>query len=120
MALGIAFYLGGSSIDFSQSVMGLDQKFYESLFRYYEKRESDSLLKKMILIGYDDELFFVKSQVIELMDDLMQLLADGSFAHSQTSQFCDVLREAVNRNCGIVVWGDMYPDLSQTINPRTN
>jgi hypothetical protein len=93
--------------------MGLDQTFYESLFHYYAKRKSDSPLKAMVMIGYDDELFLGKDQVVELLNDLKQILVDGMFAHPQASQFCAVLREAVDRNCGIVVWGDMYPDLSR-------
>ena len=54
MALGVGFHHSGSMIDFSQAVMGLDQKFYELLFRYCKRLESGSPLKSMVSIGYDD------------------------------------------------------------------
>ena len=113
MALGICFHQGESSINFSQAVMGLDQRFYELLFSYYEKRESDSLLKAMVSIGYDDEFFLGKDQILETLNTLEQIMANGELDHPQTPQFCSVLRDAASRNCGLLVWGDMYPDLSR-------
>jgi len=57
MALGIAFHDGGSTINFSLAVMGLDQRFYELLLKHYNRHDSDSPLKAIVSIGYDDELF---------------------------------------------------------------
>jgi hypothetical protein len=112
MGLGIHFHHGGSEIDFSQPGFGLSQSFYELLFRYFNYRDSGSLLKKISQLGYDDDLFLNPSQVNEVLIDLEQLFATGKFSHPQIQPFCGFLREALDTGCGLVIWGDMYPDLS--------
>ena len=93
--------------------MGLDQRLYELLFKHYSRHDSDSPLKAIVSIGYDDELFLRKDQIIKTLSDLEEVAAKGELDHPQTLQFCEVLREAASKNCGLVVWGDMFPDLSR-------
>lgn len=113
MALGIAFHKGGSSIDFSQAVLGLEQDLYELLVVQSRDFHSLSLIRKMVSIGYDDELFLRADQVGQMLDELEQIMTMGKFKHPQLPAFHSVLREAVSRNWGLVFWGDMYPDLSR-------
>ena len=113
MALGACFHHGGTNIDFSQPGIGLDQSFYEQLFHCYKNRKSESVLKAIVSIGYDDELILSKNQLLEALHDLEKIAANHEFNHPQTAQFCTFLSEAVSNNCKIIIWGDMYPDLSK-------
>jgi hypothetical protein len=113
MALNVCFHDRGRAVDWSKKAIYLDQEFYELLYRHYERRESRSLLKAMVAIGYEDEFIIAADQVEGALRDL-ERISDGVGApHPQFHALGDVLREAATRKCGIAVAGDMYPDLSR-------
>ncbi|MCW1923243.1 hypothetical protein OKA05_11825 [Luteolibacter arcticus] len=113
MALLVCFHEACSEVDWSKKVIYLDQRFYELLFDYCKEPESDSPLKAMVSIGYDDEIILTGTQVSETLSDLERIYAAGKVIHPQVPLLCEVLREAVSRRCELAVAGDMHPDLSR-------
>jgi hypothetical protein len=113
MALLVCFHEAGSEIDWSKKAIYLEQSFYELLFYYYRKHESDSPLKAMVSIGYEDEFIITEGRIDETLCDLKRLVEVEGVEHPQIPLMCSVLREASSRTCGLVVAGDMYPDLSR-------
>jgi len=113
MALLVCFLEASSEVDWSRKAIYLDQSFYEQLFAYYRGLESDSPLKEMVSIGYDDEFVLAGDRISQSLDDLENIAAAGVIGHPQVQLFSNVLRETARRGCRLVVAGDMHPDLSR-------
>lgn len=114
MALLICFHEAGSEIDWSKKAIYLEQSLYELLFNYYRKHESDSPLKAMVSIGYEDEFVITAGRIDETLGELKRLADVEGVKHPQIPLMCRVLHGASSRKCELAVAGDMYPDLSRT------
>ena len=115
MALLVCFHEAGSEIDWSKKAIYIEQSLYELLFYYFRKHESDSPLKAMVSIGYEDEFVIASSQIDETLGDLKRFAEVEGLEHPQIPLLFDILIEASSRKCELAVAGDMYPDLSATM-----
>ena len=112
MAFLVCFHEAGSKQDWSKKAIYIEQSLYELLFHYYMRHPSDSTLKAMVSIGYDDEFMITEGRIAELLNELDRLVVEREVKHPQIPPLCDVLRDASSRKCELAVAGDMYPDLS--------
>jgi hypothetical protein len=113
MALLVCFREAGCPVDWSKKAIYLDQGFYELLFKYYKRRRTESPLKGMIAIGYDDEFSMDGSQIEAASVELERITMEGEIVHPQAKLLISVFRDAALRRCELLVAGDMYPDLSR-------
>jgi hypothetical protein len=113
MAMLVCFHEGGSAVDWSRKAIYLDQGLYELLYRYFCSRDSNSVMRRIVAIGYDEELIVSGSQLIELGQELHQILADEVVQHPQLAQLHMVVQDAVLKGMALAFGGDMYPDLSR-------
>ena len=108
MAFGVRF----STESRGKSAIYLDQQFYEMIVSRCLGDESGYVvLKRIAALKYKSPTFHLGDrELLDLCAELKMLLLVES--HPQISDFMLQCQVAVERECTISVYGDMYPELT--------
>ncbi len=112
MALLVCYYESEEDCDWSNKAIYLNQSSYEFLFNKFSSKK-ESLLNKIVMLGYSKELFLSFKELEVLLIELGELQKSKLPVENQLADFQRIIVAAINNNVKLAIAGDMYPDLSK-------
>jgi len=106
MAFLICFKKPGTTVDYTDKALYLQQDFYELIFSQCIERH---VLGRIAKLGYGDAIELGCVELEKLKDELAQLTQKGQ--NEAAVEFIQTIDESLSAGNSLVISGDMYPVL---------